>query len=636
MNDYLSNVPNSTDLRDGIAFVVEHWRTRNNYIKAMRLMLEGLNPITAPQATQYKVKVLHLHLLSSVANEKTARFLHQPQVQVVPNQPDADSRKHSSRLEKALEAAFYEIERNGDGDVWSRIVFDAICFDQGVERMERAPAAFWPEATLLDDKGNPVRLFESDDELDAYKKIKGLPIRSLYVAPEAFHPIYEGPNIVESYEFEYRSLRSILRNKLFAGAEGLSNYQSTDLGTMLKTIVPLVHYTNHQIHAYYMMSPVENYTPGTTLEPEKLTAGEPILLHSYNHKLGRVPYNVVAGRFGGWKTSDNRIEGINKGIMELNQAADEISSQMMTYVRATKWPTNVFKVNPEMRGYGPGQSTPQAPQVPEGQNITIFTGEEVAPLFTATDDPQVMWLLDQVKEQIARLGGSPVLFGQRQPGVETGYHANLQITQSEHLDEKIEQHLAQGAIGRANLFFQHIKAMDERVWCHVIDTNQKGSKSGEYISIDPKDLVPMPRMDASVRKPRPVDFAASLRSAREASDDRGGKGPLLSDDTIRGELLARSAPDEEEYKIMVQEQKTRLRQTGLIDQLVAQRLNLKLAEKSAPETVDPTAVDPAIQQAMMMVGPQEQAAGGGVNLPSGMPAGQSQPEANAGYQMAGV
>ena len=385
-----------------------------------------------------------------------------------------------------------------------------------------------------------------------------------------------------------------------------------------------------------MLAPIENYEPGKSVEPDKLTAGEPVRLHSYEHNLGQVPYNVVAGRFGGWKTADNRIEGINKGIMELNQVADEIGSQMVTYVRATHWPTNVFKVNPEMRGYGPGNSTPQAPTVQEGQNITMFTGEELSPLFNSTDDPQVMWLMDQVKEQIARLGGSPVLFGQRQPGVETGYHANLQITQSEHLDEKIEQHLAQGAIGRANLFFKHVKAMKQKVWCHTVEVDAKGTKNSVYVSIDPEDLSPLPRLDASVRRPRPVDFAASLRSAREASDDRGGKGPLLSDDTIRSDILGRSAPDEEEYRIMVEQSKIRLQQTGLLDQLIAQRLNLKMAQKSAPETVDPTAVDPAIQQAMMQVAPGEAVAGGGVNLPTGMPTGQSQPEANSGYEAAGA
>jgi len=597
-------------------------------------MLEGLNPIQAPVATQYKIQTMHMYFLSSLANEKSARFLHQPSIQVIPADSSIESRKKSSKLEKALEAAFYEMERNGDGDVWSRIVFDAICFDQGVERIERAPAAFWPEATLLQPDGTPIHIFEDKEELDNYKKLKGLPLRTNYVAPDAFYPIYEGPNIVEAYEVEYRSLRSVQRNALFRGSEGLSRYRDVDSSMLLRTVVPIVHYTNHQVHAYYMMSPVENYSAGMQLEPDKLTSGEPSLLHSYEHKLGRVPYNVVAGRFGGWKTSDNRIEGINKGIMELNQKADEVGSQMLTYIRATHWPTSVFKVNPELRGYGAGNSTPQAPVAQEGQNITMFTGEELSPLFDATDDPQVMWMMDQLKEQIGALGGSPTLFGQRQPGVETGYHANLQITQSEHLDEKIEQHLSQGAIQRATIMLQHVRAMKQSVWCHIVYDERDGQKRGEYVELDPEDLVPLPRLDASVRRPRPVDFAASIRSAREASDDRGGKGPLLSDDTIRSDILGRSAPDEEEYKIMVGEEKVKLRQSGLMSTLIAQRLNLKAAQASAPSTVDPAAVDPAIQQAMALVQQPAQAAGGGVPMQTGMPTGQSQPEANAGYASA--
>jgi len=85
---------------------------------------------------------------------------------------------------------------------------------------------------------------------------------------------------------------------------------------------------------------------------------------------------------------------------------------------------------------------------------------------------------------------------------------------------------------------------------------------------------------------------------------------------------------------MVGEEKVKLRQSGLMSTLIAQRLNLKAAQASAPSTVDPAAVDPAIQQAMALVQQPAQAAGGGVPMQTGMPTGQSQPEANAGYASA--
>ena len=74
------------------------------------------------------------------------------------------------------------------------------------------------------------------------------------------------------------------------------------------------------------------------------TIGEPVLLHAYEHNLGQSIYNTIAGRFGGWKSSTNRIEGVAKGLLELNQAADEVFSQVITNVRAKYWPTLLQKI----------------------------------------------------------------------------------------------------------------------------------------------------------------------------------------------------------------------------------------------------------------------------------------------------
>lgn len=629
--EYNFNTPTSAGIREGLQFAIEHWRTRNDYFAKMRTMIQGRNQIPAPQSTQYAIRKMHMYYLSAVINEKVARFLNQPIIQAIPENSSEEARAKSSSIERAIQAAFYNMELNGDGDVWSRLVFDAIVFDQGVEIVERAPAAFWPEATLVTPEGKPLMVFETEDKLDAYKKLKGLPIRNRYVKPESYYPIYEGATAVENYEIEYRSLRSILRNQLF----DFDRERYSISNDTLRTLVPIAHYDNQLVHAYYMLWPGADYSSfGEQPNPENVTVGEPVLLHAYQHKLGRSQYNVVGGRFGGWKTTDNNIVDINNGILELNQVADEVASQMLTYVRATKWPTHKFIVNPELRGTGLGGPPPKPPVVDEGQSFTMFVGEDLSPLFSPVEDDQVMWIVDQIKEQIARLGGSPVLFGQRQPGVETGYHQNLQITQSEHLDEKIEQHLSQGAIQRASLIMQHVRAMNETVWCHSVQNTAKGGKTGEYIKLEPSQLVPLPRLDAAVRRPRPVDLAAAIRSAREASDDRGGKGPLLSDDAIRSDLLGRQAPDEEEYKIIVQEEKLNLRRSGMISQLIAQRLNLKLVQQSAPAPVDPTAVDPAVVAAMQTVADSTARVTGDMNQQRGMPTGQSQPEANAGQQIA--
>ena len=117
-------------------------------------MLEGRNLIEAPSNTPYKIRTVHSYSLASIANEKAARFTQLPTLQVVPTDDSRDARAKSSKLEKAINMAIQEMERRSDGDVWSRAVIDAIVLDEGVERIERAPAAFWSEVIQIDQNGN--------------------------------------------------------------------------------------------------------------------------------------------------------------------------------------------------------------------------------------------------------------------------------------------------------------------------------------------------------------------------------------------------------------------------------------------------------------------------------------------------
>jgi hypothetical protein len=648
-DEYYEELPESEDLRERLEHTWEYWQGRNKYIRDIRKMLVGENTITGPTGTPYSIKTLHTYSLAALINEKAARFTQLPLIQVVPEDEEIEARAKSSDLETSINIALVEMERRSDGDVWSRAAIDAITLDEGIERIERAPAGLWKEVVIVNDDGSISLPFQDENYSKLTKEIKkraGLPIRSVYVPLENFFPVYEGPTLVESFETELRSLRSIISNKMFKGSEGILRGLAGDDVKSLKQQVTLVHYVNFIWHAYYIMSPgtTNNVSNWPNLNAESLDAvGHPILLHAYKHNLGQSIYNCIPGRFGGWKTEHNRIEGVGKGLIELNQAADELMSQVTTNVRAKYWPSLVQKFNPELRGYDTG-TAPRPMNIPEGQSLGLFVDESVEPLFQAVDDPAVPWLFDQIQSQIARLGGSPALFGQNAPGVETGYHASLQITQAEHLDEKIEQHLSVGASRRAELILRHIKEMNlGEVWVHATETNVNGTKKGTYHSINPTDLSPLPRLDAQVRRPRPVDLAASIRAAREASDERQGKGPLLSDDTIRQSFLNITAPDVEKHKIHVEQQQNRLIQSGFLDAKIAQALNMMLAVENVPQVGNPQDASPAALEAT------RQLAGGGSPSPqpnpnaagpsgvsTGMPTGQDQPEQAAGREIAGA
>ena len=219
----------------------------------------------------------------------------------------------------------------------------------------------------------------------------------------------------------------------------------------------------------------------------------------------------------------------------------------------------------------------------------------------------------------------------------------------------MEQHLVQGAINRATHIFDIVKSLGdkgERVWTHYIERDSgTNNKKLVWLNIDPEDLTPMPMMDARVRKTRPVDYIAAVRTANDATMERPGRGPLLSDDTVREEILAVESPDIEERKIRLQTEKGRLIDSGIITQAVSARLNLRLAQKQGPQLKDGqvAGVDPALLDAVQGLAGQQEGVPGGINPQlldqvnrstlgpgrrRGMVTTDSQPEARIGEEVA--
>jgi len=261
----------------------------------------------------------------------------------------------------------------------------------------------------------------------------------------------------------------------------------------------------------------------------------------------------------------------------------------------------------------------------------------------------VMWLFDQIQMGIGKLAGSAVLFGERAPGVDTGYNQALQQTQAESLDNKQEQHIQAGAEEEALIVALHVRDIGEPVeMSYIHEEKRTREKRLVNATLDPKDLIPMPRFSAQVRKQRPVDFLAALRAFREATDDREGKGPALSDDTAREELLGLPAPDIEYKKITIETQKREIQNRGIIADKVGDQINIKLAKTGVPE-VSPemlSQADPALLAAIQQIQPGVAGQGGSdpsmlagvseqVGLPPGPLPGDSEPENRLGEAVAG-
>lgn len=665
--DYRTSLPSPSYIRDLYSQLLEEWRPRNEHIRRVREYIEGRNVIRVPNTLQYPVVAAHTYTLQAVINEKVSRFMPIPRIQAIPEGISTGSRTASTKLENWINSCFYWMEQRGDSDTWQRVILDAIALDQGVERIECAPAPFWPELAVvetesgeqleplyqrfIEEYGYPSReelgeewFMSTGEENEAggmifpneqsyreylkyrekYKRTAGPPFRAVYVPLQDFFPVYEAATPVEVIQREVRSLRSVLNSPLFAGP-GLEQLRSSlgqlNPAAMLKSEIIILHYVNLSVHAYFALIPAADRQrsqsgPSSPLmvDPVYEATGQPVFLYAYRHNLGRVIYNIVAGRFGGWKTQHNDIEHLMKALCDLQQNADDVYSQALSRIAQTDWPTIVEEHDPELRDVGKGPPTPITIQ--PGAPIAIWKGERIYPLIQAADNPVARWAFDQITRQMELLSGASAVYGQREPGVRTGYHAQLQISQSEHLDERIEYHLVQGAIQRAHLVLLHARQLNESIPVHY-RVKRNGQVSGEYITLTPKMLSHLPELDATVRRPRPIDYDAALRAAITASQDRGGPGtPLLDDDTIRERILGEESPDEIKRKIYIQNEERKLLASGILSQMIGQRLGIILAQRQKPDLGPEqfSRADPALLQALARQNASGRTAGfGGVN-----------------------
>lgn len=612
------------DLEAQFEFCLDYWRDRNVYIDQIRMHVEGLNPIAVPKSKYYKAKILRAYSMTSIINEKQARYLVRPEAQVIVEDPtNSEEVTRSSEIERALRAISYEAERLGDGDVWDRILVDVHLLDEGVEKILFNPVLHWPElvaaerAQLTDAIKSPYEM--GSKRREDYLKERGCAIESHYVPLENFLPIYDGNYLRMSYEVDVKTLYSCRKSPLF-DTEMFDDF-AQDKHNGLETMVPIVHHCNDLFIAYYALPPG---TPGwdvnnrMKIDVNNMTPGDLQLLYVFKHGLGFSAYNCVGGRFGGWKTQYNRIEAVNKGILQMSQATDELWSQIFTNIRAVDWPSMNFQVNPDLRGYTQGGTTPPAPEVTEGEEIVTFIGEKIEPIVKPMDDAKVPWLMGEIRNQLGNLGGSSVLFGHRQPGVDTGYQNQQQISQAEHLDSKVEEHLQQGAIRHFTTIMQYAKVFGEPLYGYFMEPpNKTGKRTGRYVKLDPDELSPMPKIDTKVRKTRPMDFIAALRAGKEASDDRQGKGPQLSDYTIRTEILGRDAADLEKDLIRIETLENQALKSPEILKLISDATNLKVAEESQQQ-LNPQAISQgnpaAIQAAIELIQNSAQSGGLDTNL----------------------
>lgn len=543
-SNYALDLPPEEMIRQMLATQLELYSERNAMIAKFRQHIDGQNPIAAPKSVQFKVVVQHGYGLRSVMEEKASRYRRVPEIKISPDTLLKTDQKKADELEKSTNRVMELIEMAGGESTWSQMSFDVNMLDGAVERIESAPAAFWPELLVTtDDKGVQSdkfsRLYQDAktyaDVKEKYKREAGIPIRTVWVPLERFFPVFEGRTMVECFEIEERSLRSVRANKQFDTSR-LQNLNSGRQDGGLGQKVVILHYCNQTYHAYYALGPSATSSTSSvglaSLSANSVMSAQPILLYAYKHKIGMPIYNFVRGRGSGWLNGANpRISGVMKAMLDINQDLDELTSQIATFIRNVLWATRVMKFSPENRGADEG--LPTVPEVPEGGLVGMWNDEKIEDLVSSLmqQNELVQFFYRMKREQLAALAGSGALTGQHQAGVNAGYHEQLQISQAEHLDALAEENMAFGAANRVRIIYRHIRALNESIPVHLALKGANGKPGGKWLSIDPKQLEPMPNIGAKVRDPRPIDLITTVQAMLQATQMRPGHNtPLMPDE----------------------------------------------------------------------------------------------------------
>lgn len=577
--------------------LLELYKDRNDLIKRIRDHASGKNPIEVPSDKKFVVKPLRRFLFRSAVEEKHSRFLHRPEYQVTPRGIGHTPRRKAEKLEKAMEAALYWMTR--DTNAWAQMLMDVVTCEGGVLKWERIPADTWPLLIQDSEKKDHFDREYPDEKArnaarEKYKKSQGWPITMSYVPLESFFADYRADGTFgRCFQLQRRSLNEILDSPVFSdtGKAQLRSFADAGSRGASKTLVTIVHYCDERFYSYWALTPPSNRRSSPSPKASSFwpqatsagTTGEPILLHYYEHGLGVPIFTPISGAHGGWRQPDNEIlTGRIEAMLQLAQAADELSSQGFTNLRETFWPTLIIEYLKDREDPSAGKNRNQVKRKP-GEDIHLYEGETIRPLFEAKDNPLYESQMKMIERSFDLIAGSTATRGEHQAGVDTGYHEQLLVTLAQRLDAMVEAGLVQGAIAGMYMMFRHIIFMNETVYA---EASVKG-KSGRYadtLSIKPEDLDPLPRLDCRVRAQRTIDLSQALNDAHKALSDTSGPGTrLMARSSVRERFLAIEDPEEEELKIRIENEKQAAYEGGVVTNRIGELLGLMLVTQSQPD-----------------------------------------------------
>jgi len=613
----ISKAPDPAYIAEALPDLFEHYRVRNQWIDTMRDHINGLNKIELPEDTRFTVKKIHMMSLRAAHNERKARFLQTPKYRVTPPGPSDPAQAYASRLERATNEVFFWLRRGNDD--FGRVISDVLTVEGGAMLWEANSAAAFPRLIVGQDGHDDITRGMPDgdpddekslakahkDKVEARERYKQSlgdeAIKKLFthshVPYECFYPFPDSDVMSEVVHIEFRSVRKILENGLFSEeARGRLRELATNGYISIRDVAPIIRYCNRETYAYYLVPKVMKQGKSMTLIKQFIqehgqTAPEVLFLYGYDHDAGVPLYTHYVGSEGGWNDGDNDyLVGKLRSLEELNTARDDIASQEFSNIRNRSWPVMVTKTSLERPAQPLNDKDPRQIKPRGTKDIDLYEGEEIAPMPMNQMDPMLPGFKADLVESLAKLTGAPGLFGIHQSGVDGGFQESTLLTQAESTFARTADNIVTAAVNDVYVFYSLVKSIGEKLWVRKETKSQDGRKYFETLCIDPKQLDPMPVMDASVKAPAVADQRQQLANYAAATADITGPGTAAMDRIeARENYLGVEQPDEMETRVTLQSIKDQI-----APQIIAEEIKKKynfLSVEEQKQIVDAANLD---------------------------------------------
>lgn len=454
------------------------YQARDQYIRYIRAVRNGEVAVKIPKAfLDIGIAEPIKTRLSADAVKRIVAVLttSDPIVRIRPYDQTIGAQEDSDLKEKWANAALSDIERRQGESVLDSFVQDVVVDGVGFLKCLYTPHMWGDIPTLEEEEAPEQYLARSAD----YRRRTGPPFILQAPDPLTVYPVWGDTGLVGIMEIVQRPQAELIsKYKLKVARDGtLVPASAGGYETFLRRegSLPYVNRTSEwgefwdESWAYYF---VDGH-----------------LVHSFEHKLGRVPYFPAIGIENRSRPFRERGTSVVEELCSLELALDSLLTMKQTWAKLGAYPTRIKVVNPDDVADAPGeleQAVQAKPiKVELGFQETVFTGEDIRYLIP----PPIGRDLNEMAQILRTLGDrqtiASVLYGQWPGSDSSGWMVAQLMAAAKSVYGPISKNTNRATAEMLSFLFEVI---DRQIGLPVPVYGSSGKRKKGYLEIGPKEI----------------------------------------------------------------------------------------------------------------------------------------------------